>query len=326
MKYNSPTLTHPTRLLLTGIASIGAALTSYLTIAKLSGNTVACPTNGCEKVLSSVYSNIFGIPLPLMGLTAYITIGLLAIAPLLATSHQRRINEITNRLLFAGTLAMTNVSGYLLYLMIFKLQALCLYCSGSALLSLILFIIVLRNHRRQQLLIKGIGISLVVLLGSIGVYAQAEQSTNYTSQKPTSITHVQLIGKPKMGIGWDISSVSGQSELHLAQHLRSIGAKEYTAWWCPHCHEQKLLFGKQAYEQLSVIECDHVGKKAQPDTCDAARVESFPTWDIKGQRLVGKQTLEKLSEISGYTGSRNFRNTEPEKILISSAKRLPLLK
>jgi uncharacterized membrane protein len=312
MKYNSPTLTHPTRLLLAGIASIGIALTGYLTIAKLSGNPVTCPTNGCEKVLSSVYSNIFGIPLPLMGLAAYITIGLLAIAPLLATSHQRRINEITDRLLFVGTLAMTNTSGYLLYLMLFKLQALCLYCSGSALLSLSLFIIVLRSHRRQQLLMKGIGISLVVLLGSIGAYAQAEQSTKYTSQKPASITHVQPLGKLKMGIGWDISSVSGQSELQLAQHLRDIGAKEYTAWWCPHCHEQKMLFGKQAYEQLSVVECDRAGKKAQPEACTAAQVNGFPAWDIKGQRLAGKQKLKTLAEISGYTGPRNFRNTEPE--------------
>ncbi|WDD36818.1 hypothetical protein PQG02_33765 (plasmid) [Nostoc sp. UHCC 0926] len=39
-------------------------------------------------------------------------------------------------------------------------------------------------------------------------------------------------------------------------------------WWCPHCHEQKLLFGKEAYQIISdtiKVECDKRGLNAHPD-------------------------------------------------------------
>jgi uncharacterized membrane protein len=42
-----------------GIASIGAAVTAYLTIVKLTGNSTACSTGGCDIVLSSPYATVF---------------------------------------------------------------------------------------------------------------------------------------------------------------------------------------------------------------------------------------------------------------------------
>jgi len=40
----------------------------------------------------------------------------------------------------------------------------------------------------------------------------------------------------------------------------------------------------------------------------AANVKGFPTWEIKGQFYSGTQSLEKLADVSGYTGPRNFQN------------------
>ena len=37
----------------------------------------------------------------------------------------------------------------------------------------------------------------------------------------------------------------------LARHLKKIGAACYTAWWCPHCQEQRESFGKEAVEAWS---------------------------------------------------------------------------
>ena len=42
---------------------------------------------------------------------------------------------------------------------------------------------------------------------------------------------------------YNITTSSGESEIALTQHLKQVGAKMYGAFWCPHCQEQKQLFG-----------------------------------------------------------------------------------
>ncbi|MHC5862831.1 hypothetical protein [Nostoc sp.] len=78
------------------------------------------------------------------------------------------------------------------------------------------------------------------------------------NQKSPSIIFFLPKEHPQPGVGWEITTSSGDAELALAQHLVNIGAKEYVAWWCPHCHEQKLLFGKEAYQIINhsiKVEC-----------------------------------------------------------------------
>ncbi len=48
-----------------------------------------------------------------------------------------------------------------------------------------------------------------------------------------------------------------------------------------------------------------------PQACRDAGIKGFPTWIIKGQEYSGTQILEKLAEISGYTGPMNFKYTVP---------------
>jgi len=45
-----------------GIATVGAVGTAYLT-AVLAQGSAACPTSGCDVVLSSPYATVFGLPL-----------------------------------------------------------------------------------------------------------------------------------------------------------------------------------------------------------------------------------------------------------------------
>jgi uncharacterized membrane protein len=298
------------------IAVIGVIETAHMTISKISGNPLACPGNGCDKVLSSPYASIGGMPLSVLGFLAYLSVLALAIAPLLIDRQKavqrQKLDELTWRMLFVSTTGMAAFSSYMVYVMIFKVQAICIYCLGSALLSLSLFIVSLVGHRwvrLKQLSFVGVLIASVVLLGAIGVYANVDR---VTKTAPSNEITQELQGEPVPGIGWKVSTPSGTSERQLARHLKKIGAKEYTAWWCPHCHIQKALFGKDAYTQLPIVECDPVGKNAKVELCDAAKVEGFPTWDIKGQRLVGEQTLEKLANVSGYTGSRDFKHTMPQ--------------
>jgi thiol-disulfide isomerase/thioredoxin len=111
--------------------------------------------------------------------------------------------------------------------------------------------------------------------------------------------------------GWELRTLSNVAGLHsstdgvaattLAQHLKSIGAKMYGAFWCGFCKRQKQLFGN-AVQQINYIECDSRGKNSQTRLCQQANITSFPTWEINGKLYPGLRTLPQLAALSGYKG------------------------
>jgi len=107
--------------------------------------------------------------------------------------------------------------------------------------------------------------------------------------------------------GKPIRRSSSPAKIALAEHLTQVGAKMYGAYWCHHCYKQKRMFGKQAIAQIDYIECSPNGHWAGPaEVCLAAQIEAYPTWQINGQLYTGTQSLEKLADLSGYQGSREF--------------------
>ncbi|MGI0489796.1 hypothetical protein ACN4EK_30645 [Pantanalinema rosaneae CENA516] len=93
----------------------------------------------------------------------------------------------------------------------------------------------------------------------------------------------------------------------LAKHLQQIGAKMYGAYWCPHCQQQKELFGSPTFSRyINYIECDPRGQNAKPNLCRAAKIGGYPTWEINGKFYPGTQSLKSLAKWSGYQGSQNF--------------------
>jgi len=85
----------------------------------------------------------------------------------------------------------------------------------------------------------------------------------------------------------------------FAKCLTEKGFKEYGAYWCPHCLEQKKMFGK-SYKYVNYVECDARGSNANPVECNAKGITGYPTWIMgNGERLSGVQSLEVLSRISG---------------------------
>lgn len=180
----------------------------------------------------------------------------------------------------------------------------CVYCVASALFSASLFILALLGRDWSdigQLFFTGIVVGVIVLVGTLGVYANANNpvAASNSSDVPGEA-------------GLAITTTSGKAELALAAHLKQVGAKMYGAFWCPHCHDQKQLFGREAVSQINYIECDPEGKNPQPGLCQAANVQSYPSWEIKGQSVSGTQTLEELAQLSGYRGPRNFKNAVPQ--------------
>ena len=62
----------------------------------------------------------------------------------------------------------------------------------------------------------------------------------------------------------------------FAQCLTAKKLKFYGAFWCPHCQAQKASFGDGA-QYLPYIECSNADR-SQDQTCNDAKIESYPTW------------------------------------------------
>ena len=302
---STPWIHRWSRTVMGAIAAIGVVETAYLTIAKFTTGSVICPTSGCDKVLNSPYATVFGtVPLSLLGCLAYLSIAILALAPKAVNPNTNKglHSQLENKTwqgLFIITAAMVIFSSYLMYLMAFEIKELCIYCISSAVLSLSLFVLVLVGREWEdigQLVFTGILVAMVSSIGALGLY-------NSVRSPAASVSTPGIVAPA-------VTTTSGPAQLALARHLREIGAKEYGAYWCPHCHDQKMLFGKEAGAIIDYVECDPRGQNSRAQMCQAAaaNVKGFPTWEIKGQFYSGTQSLEKLADLSGYTGPRNFQN------------------
>lgn len=302
---STPWIHRWSRTVMGAIAAIGVVETAYLTIAKLTTGSVICPTSGCDKVLNSPYATVFGtVPLSLLGCLAYLSIAILALAPKAVNPNTNKglhsqLENKTWQALFIITAAMVIFSSYLMYLMAFEIKELCIYCISSAVFSLSLFVLVLVGREWEdigQLVFTGILVAMVSSIGALGLY-------NSVRSPAASVSTPGIVAPA-------VTTTSGPAQLALVRHLREIGAKEYGAYWCPHCHDQKMLFGKEAAALIDYIECDPKGQNSRAQLCQAAgaNIKGFPTWEIKGQFYSGTQSLEKLADLSGYTGPRNFQN------------------
>jgi len=83
----------------------------------------------------------------------------------------------------------------------------------------------------------------------------------------------------------------------FAQCLAEKGAKMYGTWWCPHCLNQKKLFGS-AFEFVNYVECSPGGSKVISQECvDDGVVKGVPAWKFSdGTWASGEQSLESLAD------------------------------
>ncbi|MEG4132357.1 vitamin K epoxide reductase family protein [Microcoleus sp. Pol11C1] len=295
---SQPWIHRYSRPITAGIASIGAAITAYLTVVKLSNGTAVCPIEGCDIVLSSPYAYVFGLPLSLFGFLGYLSMIVFAVAPLLVNpaeqkSLRSKLESWTGLFLFAGSTAMTIFSGYLMYVLAVDIKAACIYCIASALFATSLFVLALIGREWDdigQLFFIGILVSMLVLISSLALYADVN---NLGTAKETSM---------------NTTTSSGTSEMALARHLKRVGAKMYGSFTCDHCQMQKESFGKEAARIINYIECNPQGKNARRDLCEAAKIQGTPTWEINGKFYPGQKSLQELADLSGYPGTREFKN------------------
>jgi uncharacterized membrane protein len=127
------------------LGAIGFVDATYLTVKHFLGTPVACSLlHGCETVLTSKYASVFGIPTALLGSFYYLTILILAV--LYLDSRKQMFLKLLAYLTPIGFIA----SLCFVYLQIFVIKAICLYCMTSAATSTLLFIIGMTYLAKQK--------------------------------------------------------------------------------------------------------------------------------------------------------------------------------
>jgi hypothetical protein len=98
---------------------------------------------------------------------------------------------------------------------------------------------------------------------------------------------------------------SSDQAVKLAAKLTAAGATMYGAFWCPHCSNQKELFGQKAWGMVQYVECAGQGYNGSPAVCAAAKVDGYPTWVFAdGTQVSGERPLEYLASQVGFKGFR----------------------
>jgi uncharacterized membrane protein len=104
-------------------AALGLGIAAYLTVARLSGGLPVCgPLSGCEDVARSQYSSILGIPTAALGVL--FSAALVVLDLLWARTGDRRVLVVAYGLGLFGVIFV----GYLTYLELFVIHAVCAWC------------------------------------------------------------------------------------------------------------------------------------------------------------------------------------------------------
>lgn len=134
---------HP-GIILAVLDVVGLAIAAYLSIVELQGYAPVCgPIKGCEEVAQSEYSRIGGIPVAVYGVVLSVTLLTLAIA--------WWKTDIYGLLLAHYALSMAGVlfEVYFLYLQVFVIGAVCVWCTTYGLSLILRFVVALAVWLRQ---------------------------------------------------------------------------------------------------------------------------------------------------------------------------------
>ena len=112
------------------LTTVGLGVASYLTYIHYAGINPVCTAGGsCLKVQTSVYSELAGVPVALMGLIGYVAIMVSLLVPQ---------NETARFATVAFTVLGFGFSAYLTYRELFSIHAICEWCVSSAVIMTVL--------------------------------------------------------------------------------------------------------------------------------------------------------------------------------------------
>jgi uncharacterized membrane protein len=134
---------HPGWILVV-LDTIGLAIAGYLSVVELGGGVPVCgPLRGCETVALSPYSRIAGIPVAVFGVGLSLVLLSLALAWLRTDGYRLLLAH------YGLSLAGVLFEAYFLYLQVFVIRAVCVWCTTYGLSLVLRFLIALVVWLRQ---------------------------------------------------------------------------------------------------------------------------------------------------------------------------------
>lgn len=134
------------QIIILTLSILGIIDAGYLTLTHYLNGSVVCNISGsCDVVLTSKYSEFFGIPISLLGLIMY---AILFVEALKCLMERRSMpNKAILVLSFLGVL----FSGYFVSIQAFVLKAWCEYCVFSAVNITAIFMLILILNKMSRL-------------------------------------------------------------------------------------------------------------------------------------------------------------------------------
>lgn len=131
----------------------GILVSAYLYLYKIGKlGTIACGTGGCETVQLSPYARFLGVEVALIGVVGYVGLLALALAALQPALLSRRW-PATLLAVLSGVGVL--FAGYLTWLELFVIHAICRWCVGSAVIITGIFVLALLDRRGSGRLAGG---------------------------------------------------------------------------------------------------------------------------------------------------------------------------
>ncbi len=122
------------------LSLLGLADSTYLTVTHFQKQVLSCPTHGfinCLKVTTSPQSEVFGIPVAILGLVFYVAMTAINLPRLWITTDVR-----VAWLRLAMAVSGIGFVLYLLYAELFIIKNLCEYCTGVHIVTFALFVLI----------------------------------------------------------------------------------------------------------------------------------------------------------------------------------------
>ncbi len=134
---------HPA-LILAALDTVGLLVAGYLSVVEFSGGVPTCGViEGCEQVARSQYNNFLGIPVAVFGVLLSVVLLSLALAWWRTDIYGLLLAH------YAFSLVGVIFDGYFLYLQVFVIKAVCIWCLTYEISLLLRFLIAAVVYYRQ---------------------------------------------------------------------------------------------------------------------------------------------------------------------------------
>jgi uncharacterized membrane protein len=141
------------RMVLAVLALCGVLLATYLSLHDLGYiGTLACGSGSCELVQTSRWSRLLGVHVAVWGVGYYVLVFGIAMA---AVSERFGADPRVALALVGLTGWGVLFSGWLTYVELFRIHAICRWCVGSATIVAVLFVLAVLDYRARARTVVG---------------------------------------------------------------------------------------------------------------------------------------------------------------------------